>query len=69
MDDQADNRMAELESVWYEVIEAVTAGRTSGLICPECNAPEGLQIEEAQGRTIVSCPACKRMVEVGIATA
>ena len=34
MDDQADNRMAELESVWYEIIEAVTAGRTNGLICP-----------------------------------
>ena len=69
MDDDADNRLAALESVWYEIIESVTAGRTNGLICPECNAPEGLQIEEAQGRTIVTCPACKRQVEVGIQTA
>ncbi|HEX4382491.1 MAG TPA: hypothetical protein VH083_06070 [Myxococcales bacterium] len=69
MDDDADNRVAELESVWYEIIEAVTAGRTNGLICPECHDPAGLQIEEARGRTIVSCPACKREVEVGIQTA
>ena len=46
-----------------------TAGRTSGLICPECNAPEGLSVEEQQGRTLVSCPKCMRTVEVGIATA
>lgn len=69
MDEQAEDRLAALESVWYEIIEAVTAGRTSGLICPECNAPEGLSVEEQQGRTLVSCPRCKRVVEVGIATA
>jgi hypothetical protein len=69
MDDHADNRLAELESVWYEIIEAVNAGRTSGLICPECNAPEGLSVEETEGRVRVSCPSCKRVVEVGIATA
>jgi hypothetical protein len=69
MDEHAENRLAALESVWYEIIEAVTAGRTSGLICPECNAPQGLTVEEQQGRTVVSCPGCKRVVEVGIATA
>jgi hypothetical protein len=69
MDEHAEDRLAALESVWYEVIEAVTAGRTSGLVCPECNAPEGLVVEEQQGRTLVSCPKCKRTVEVGIATA
>jgi phage FluMu protein Com len=26
-------------------------------------------VEEGQGRVIVSCPQCKRVVEVGIATA
>jgi hypothetical protein len=69
MDDHADERLAELESVWYEIIEAVNAGRTAGLVCPECNAPEGLHVEELQGRTIVSCPNCNRVVEVAIATA
>ncbi|HUJ29344.1 MAG TPA: hypothetical protein VLW85_25165 [Myxococcales bacterium] len=69
MDEHAEERLAALESVWYEIIEAVNAGRTAGLICPECNAPEGLQVEEGQGRVIVTCPSCKRVVEVGIATA
>ena len=69
MDEHAEDRLASLESVWYEIVEAVNAGRTAGLICPECNAPEGLQIEEGQGRVIVTCPGCKRVIEVGIATA
>ncbi len=69
MDEHAEDRLASLESVWYEIIEAVNAGRTQGLICPECNSPDGLQVEEAQGRAIITCPACKRVVEVGIATA
>ncbi len=69
MDEHAEDRLASLESVWYEIIEAVNAGRTAGLICPECNAPGGLQVQEGQGRMIVSCPNCKRVVEVGIATA
>ena len=69
MDEQAEDRLAALESVWYEIIEAVNAGRTTGLVCPECNSPEGLQVEERQGRTVVTCPNCKRVVEVGIATA
>ena len=69
MDEHAEDRMAALESVWYEIIEAVNAGRTAGLVCPECHSPDGLQIEEQQGRTLVTCPNCKRVVEVGIATA
>lgn len=69
MDEHAEDRLAALESVWYEVIEAINAGRTAGLICPECNAPDGLQVEEQHGRTMVTCPNCKRVVEVGIATA
>jgi hypothetical protein len=69
MSDNSENSLAELESLWYEVIEAVNAGRTANLVCPECNAPEGLTVEESAGRTIVSCPSCKRVVEVGIATA
>lgn len=69
MDEHAEGRLLALESVWYEIIEAVTAGRTSGLVCPECSSPDGLLVEERQGRTLVSCPACKREVEVGIASA
>ena len=69
MDEQAEDRLAALESVWYEIIEAVNAGRTTGLLCPECNSRDGLQVEERQGRTVVACPNCKRVVEVGIATA
>ncbi|HXL39843.1 MAG TPA: hypothetical protein VN928_04780 [Myxococcales bacterium] len=69
MDEHAEERLAALESVWHEIIEAVNAGRTAGLICPECNAPDGLQVEEQQGHAVVSCPNCKRVVEVGIATA
>lgn len=69
MDEHAEDRLAALESVWYEIIEAVNAGRTGGLLCPECHAPDGLEVEEEQGRVRVSCPSCKRVVEVGIATA
>jgi len=69
MTDNAEDRLSELESLWYEVVEAVTAGRTQGLACPECHSSEGLVVEEQGGRTTVSCPSCKRVVEVGIATA
>ena len=69
IDESAEDRLATLESVWYEVIEAVQAGRTNGLLCPECQHPDGLQVEDGQGRTMVSCANCKRVVEVGIATA
>ncbi len=68
-DENAEDRLAALESVWYEIIEAVIEGRTAGLVCPECHAPEGLTVEEAQGRAIITCPSCKRTVEAGIATA
>ena len=67
--ESAEDRLAELESVWYEVVEAVNAGRTSGLVCPECNHPDGLQVEEQGGRVSVSCPNCKRVVEVQVNTA
>jgi hypothetical protein len=69
MPDSAEDRLSELESLWYEVVEAVNAGRTQGLVCPECQSSEGLVVEEREGRTTVSCPGCKRIVEVGIATA
>ncbi len=69
MDEHAEDRLASLESVWYEIIEAVNAGRTNGLICPECNSPDRLTVEEGQGRAIITCPNCKRVVEVGIAAA
>ena len=64
MGDNLEDRLSSLESVWYEVIESVNAGRTAGLICPECNHPDGLTCEERQGRTMVSCPNCQRVVEV-----
>ena len=69
MPESPEDRLGELESLWYEVVEAVTAGRTQGLVCPECRFSEGLVVEERGGRTAVSCPNCKRVVEVGIATA
>ena len=69
MPDSAEDRLSELESLWYEVVEAVNAGRTQGLVCPECQFSEGLVVEERGGRTTVGCPNCKRIVEVGIATA
>ena len=69
MADRAEDRLAELESVWYEVVEAVNAGRTSGLTCPECNHPDGLEVEEQGGRVSVSCPNCKRVIEVQVNTA
>ncbi len=69
MNDNAEDKLAALESVWYDVIEAVNAGRTNGLICPECQHPDGLQVEERQGRVEVSCPNCKRIVEVQVNTA
>ncbi len=64
MGDNVEDRLAALESVWYDVIEAVNAGRTAGLICPECHDPDGLQVEERAGRVEVRCPKCSRVVEV-----
>ena len=69
MSDNAEDRLASLESVWYDVIESVNAGRTAGLLCPECNHPDGLQVEERQGLVEVRCPNCQRVVEVKIASA
>jgi hypothetical protein len=69
MRDSAEDRLSELESLWYEVVEAVSAGRTQGLVCPECRFTEGLVVEEREGHTTVSCPNCRRIVEVGIVTA
>jgi len=69
MPERPEDRLSEFESLWYEVVEAVTAGRTQGLVCPECGFSEGLVVQEHGGRTSVSCPNCKRVVEVGIATA
>jgi transcription elongation factor Elf1 len=69
MDEHREDRLASLESVWYEIVEAVNAGRTNGLICPECNSPGGLIVEEGQGRAVITCPNCKRVLEIGIASA
>ncbi len=54
MPESPEDRLSELESLWYEVV-----GQFS----------EGLVVAEQAGRTTVSCPNCKRVVEVGIATA
>jgi hypothetical protein len=67
--ESGEDRLAALESVWYDVIEAVSAGRTSGLICPECQSPDGLQVEEQAGRVTLSCAHCQRSVEVQVNTA
>ena len=69
MSDSAEDRLGELESLWYDVIEAVQAGRTQDLECPECHFKDGLEVEEQGGRIIVSCPNCKRVVEVAVGTA
>jgi predicted Zn-ribbon and HTH transcriptional regulator len=68
MPESTEDRQSELESLWYEIAQAIAAGRTQGLVCPECLS-EGLEVEEQRGRTSVRCPNCKRFVEVGIATA
>lgn len=60
---QNGDAMASLESVWYDVIDAVNAGRGQGLQCPECHA-DGLVVEERAGRATITCPSCKREVEV-----
>jgi hypothetical protein len=66
MGDNAEDRIAALESVWYQVIEEVNAGRTAGLQCPECSHPDGLQIEERGARVVVCCANCQRVVEVAV---
>jgi transcription elongation factor Elf1 len=58
-----DDPIAELESLWYEVIESVQNGRTANLACPECST-EGLSVEQQGDRMIVTCLACTRQVEV-----
>jgi hypothetical protein len=65
----SEERLAELESLWYEIVEAVNAGRTNGLVCPECSHPDGLTVEEQNGRATVTCPNCQRVIEVQVNTA
>ena len=57
-----EEALAALESVWYEVLDAVMSGRTSQLTCPECQS-EGMQVEQRGDRVTVSCPSCQRSVE------
>jgi hypothetical protein len=66
--ESAEDRLSALESLWYEIVEAVVQGRTQGLVCPECQR-EGLEVSEEQGRAKVSCAGCKRSVEIAIGTA
>ncbi len=69
MGDHAEDRIAALESVWYDVIEAVNAGRTAGLKCPECSHADDLQIAEQGRRVTVACANCQRVVEVAVSNA
>lgn len=57
-----EEAQAALESVWFDVLEAVTTGRTQNLACPECHS-EGMMVEELGGHVKVSCRACRRTVE------
>ena len=57
-----EEAMGALESVWYEVFDAVMAGRANQLPCPECQA-DGLRVETIGDRVNVSCPSCQRSVE------
>ena len=57
-----DEALAALESVWYEVIDAVMAGRTQQLACPQCHA-EGLVVEQVGERITVVCRACQAQAE------
>lgn len=57
-----EERLAALESVWYEIVEAVQSGRTAQLSCPECQA-DGLTVETEGDRVLVSCGVCRRTLE------
>jgi hypothetical protein len=56
-----EEALAALESVWYEVLDAVQAGRAAQLACPECHA-DGLRVETLGDRITLSCPSCQREV-------
>ena len=60
--DRDEDALAALESVWYEVIDAVMTGRTSQLPCPECHT-DGLVVEQQGDRITVTCRQCQRSVE------
>lgn len=62
MNNTDEETLAALESTWYEVIEAVMAGRTSQLPCPQCHA-DGLRVEQQGDRITVACPACQAQAE------
>lgn len=61
------DRLAALESAWYEVVEQVAAGRAAGP-CPECQA-EALVVEQEGGALRVTCGGCQRCVEMRLDTA
>lgn len=47
---------------WYEVVEAVANGRTTGLVCPECGQ-SGLEAQNDRGTVRVRCPGCNEGFE------
>ena len=58
MSDEED----EIMIVWQDVLDEISAGRRSGLVCPSCRNGQ-LQIEERPRGMRITCPACKKFIE------
>jgi|KBSSwiStaDraftv2_1062776.scaffolds.fasta_scaffold106237_3 hypothetical protein len=58
MSDEED----EIMIVWQDVLDEISAGRRSGLVCPSCRKGQ-LQIEERPRGMRITCPACKKFIE------
>jgi hypothetical protein len=52
----------EIMIVWQDVLDEISAGRRSGLVCPSCRKGQ-LQIEDRPRGMRITCPACKKFIE------
>jgi hypothetical protein len=48
--------------LWQDVLDAVSAGRTSDLACPFCKRGV-VQVSDRGRVTRLECPACRKFIE------
>ena len=47
---------------WQDVLDAVTAGKTSSLACPFCKRGQ-IQVTQTGRVTRLECPTCRKFIE------
>ena len=48
--------------IWQDLLDEVMAGRSRGLKCPECGAPD-LEVEKDEAKVSIRCRGCGRTIQ------